>query len=56
MLSRKKQIDDIVMQLVDEQSDDSDENGSAESTSKVDSGKSMKEVFCKFTCCCLVIC
>ena len=41
---RKKQIDDIVMQLVDEQSDDSDENGSVESPSKADSGKSLKEV------------
>ena len=43
---RKKQIDDIVMQLVDEQSDDSDDNPSPESPNKNDSGeKSPKEVF-----------
>ena len=42
---RKKQIDDIVMQLVDEQSEDSDDNASAESPSN--SGeKSPKEVLC----------
>ena len=45
LLHRKKQIDDIVMQLVDEQSDDSDDNASAGSPNKNDSGeKSPEEV------------
>lgn len=37
------------MQLVDEQSDDSDDDGSAESPSKADSGKNSKEV-CHLLC------